>query len=126
MDAVKKTSAQHRRDIAELKRQVAAQAKKIVFLETRERQRLSQRSDNGESATGARFSARSVKAQRERLGLSAKDYGRLAGVSALTIYNWESGKTRPQKAQLAAVIGLRGIKKREALARLKLLTSKGS
>ena len=126
MAAVKKTSAQYRRDIAELKRQVSEQAKKIAFLETRERQRLGQRSDNGEAVTGARFSARSVKAQRERLGLSAKDYGRLAGVSALTIYNWESGKTRPQKAQLAAVIGLRGIKKREALARLKLLTSKGS
>ncbi len=126
MAAVKKTSAQYRRDIAQLKRQVGEQAKKIAFLETCERQRLGQHTDNGKATAGARFSPRSVKAQRERLGLSAKDYGRLAGVSALTIYNWESGKTRPQKAQLAALVGLRGIKKREASARLKVLTSKDS
>ena len=32
-----------------------------------------------------RFSARSVKAQRSRLGLSAADYGKLVGVSGLTM-----------------------------------------
>ena len=68
-----------------------------------------------------RFSSRSVKAQRDRLGFSAKDYGLLVGVSGLTIYNWEQDKSRPRQAQLAALAAVRGIGKREALARLELL-----
>jgi DNA-binding transcriptional regulator YiaG len=120
-DTMKKAAAQYRRDIAELKRQLRDQEKKLSFLEARERQRLGQRSADNGAIEGVRFSARSVKAQRERLGLSAKDYGRLVGVSHLTIYNWENGKTRPQKAQLAALVAVRGINKREAMARLKLL-----
>jgi DNA-binding transcriptional regulator YiaG len=67
---------------------------------------------------GVRFSARSAKAQRRRTGLSAADYARLVGVSPLTIYNWEHGKSRPRKQQLAALVALRGIGKREALAKL--------
>jgi DNA-binding transcriptional regulator YiaG len=71
-----------------------------------------------EPLEGVRFSARSVRAQRRRLGLSAADYGRLVGVSALTIYNWESGKSRPRQAPFAAVVAVRGIGKREAAERL--------
>jgi DNA-binding transcriptional regulator YiaG len=71
-----------------------------------------------------RFSARSVKAQRNRLGLSAADYGKLVGVSGLTIYSWEHEKSRPRKAQLAALIAVRGIGKREALLKLAKLTEK--
>jgi len=56
-----------------------------------------------------------------RLGLSAADYARLVGVSSLTIYNWEHGKSRPRKEQLAALVAVRGIGKREALRRLELL-----
>ena len=54
----------------------------------------------------------------QQLGLSAADYGRLVGVSALTIYNWESGKSRPRRAQFAAIVAVRGIGKREAADRL--------
>ena len=72
---------------------------------------------------GIRYSARSVRAQRKRLGLSAEQYGRLVGVSGLTIYHWEHGKARPRKAQLAALIAVRGIGKRDALKRLETLDS---
>ena len=74
-----------------------------------------------EATEGVRFSARSVKSQRERLGFSAADYAKLVGVSPLTIYNWEQGKSRPQKAQLASLAAVRGIGKREALAKLEVL-----
>jgi DNA-binding transcriptional regulator YiaG len=113
---------QYRREIARLKRQLRDQSRKIAFLETQERQRLSKSPPAPAEATqGIRFSARSVAAQRRRTGLSAADYGRLVGVSALTIYNWEQGKARPRKGQLAALVALRGIGKREALAKLELL-----
>jgi len=55
------------------------------------------------------------------LKLSAADYGKLVGVSGLTIYSWESGKSRPRKAQLAALVAVRGIGKREALAKLEVV-----
>jgi len=116
----KQAVAQYRREIAELKRQVKKQERKIAFLENRERERLEQPEAEG-VAEGARFSARSVKAQRERLGLSAADYAKLVGVSGLTIYNWEHGKSRPRKEQLAALVAVRGIGKREAARRLELL-----
>jgi DNA-binding transcriptional regulator YiaG len=65
-----------------------------------------------------RFSARSVKAQRRRTGLSAADYAKLVGVSPLTIYNWEHHKSRPRREQFAALVALRNLGKREAKAKL--------
>jgi len=123
--STKQAVAQYRREIAALKRQLREQEKKIAFLEDRERQRLGQPEGAGDVAEGARFSAGSVKAQRKRLGFSAADYAKLVGVSPLTIYNWEKGKTRPRPEQLAALVAVRGIGKREALARLELLRTGG-
>jgi len=113
--------AQYRHEIARLKRQIQDQEKKIAFLENQEKRRLEQPQTDEEAVAQARFSPRSVEAQRERLGFSAADYARLVGVSAMTIYNWEKGKARPQRAQLATLVGLRGIGKKEALRRLELL-----
>jgi DNA-binding transcriptional regulator YiaG len=65
-----------------------------------------------------RFSAKGLAAQRKRLGLSAASIARILGVSALSVYKWESGKTRPRARQLEAIAGLRKMGKREAMARL--------
>ena len=123
--ATKQAVAQYRREIARLKRQLAVQEKKIAFLEAQEKKRLETSQAVEEPTEDVRFSARSVKSQRERLGFSAADYAKLVGVSSLTIYNWEHGKTRPRKEQLAALVTVRGIGKREALKKLELL-EKGS
>ena len=122
--STKQAVAQYRRDIAKLKRQVRDQQKEIGFLKTQERKRLSQPQAKEEPLDGVRFSARSVKAQRTRLKLSAADYGKLVGVSGLTIYNWEAGKSRPREAQLSKLVGVRGIGKREALAKLEVVKAK--
>lgn len=118
---MQRQSAKHRRDIAELKRQVAELTRRLSFLERQETKRVAQKPSK-KLAEGARFSARSVKAQRKRLGLSAEAFGHLVGVSTLTIYNWESGNTKPRKQQLAALVGIRSIGKREAKRRLHLLS----
>jgi|TARA_B100000809_G_scaffold174628_1_gene171894 DNA-binding transcriptional regulator YiaG len=117
----KKAVSQYRHEIAALKRQVQEQEKRIAFLEAQERKRLDEQPSRRPALDKARFSARSVKAQRDRLGLSALDYGRLVGVSAKSIYDWEQGTTRPRSAQRAALSALRGIGKREAMAKLELL-----
>lgn len=114
-----KAVAQYRRDIAELKRQLGRQDKKVETLKKKlVAQGAEQENIEDDDLSGVRFSARSVKAQRRRLKLSAADYGKLIGVSPLTIYNWESGKSRPRKAQLDALVRIRGIRKRDAAARL--------
>ena len=74
-----------------------------------------------DKAKDVRFSPNWVYADRQRLGLSAKNYGRLVGVAGLTIYNWESGKSRPRAKQLVAWSEVRGIGKREAWRRLELI-----
>ncbi len=120
--AIKQAVAQYRRDIAGLKRQLREQAKEIAFLKAQERKRLRQPSAKAEEAAeNVRFSPRSVKAQRRRLRLSAADYGKLMGVSGLTIYHWEHGQARPQKGRLAALVAIRGLGRREALGKLALL-----
>ncbi len=121
MGSTAQAVARYRRDIAKLKRQLREQEKTIAFLEAQERKRLEQPEATDEATGGVRFSARSVKAQRRRTGLSAADYAKLVGVSGLTIYNWEQGKSRPRKEQLASLVALRGIGKREAQAKLELL-----
>jgi DNA-binding transcriptional regulator YiaG len=112
-----KAAAQYRRDIAKLKRLFSQQEKEIRLLKNRTQQQGQPQTDQNEMES-VRFSARSVKAQRQRLGLSAADYGKLVGVSGLTIYNWEHDKARPRKAQLVALVAARGIGKREALRKL--------
>jgi DNA-binding transcriptional regulator YiaG len=112
-----KAVVQYHREIANLKRLLDKQEKSVNQL----KRQLSERQEQPggeEPLEGVRFSARSVRAQRRRLGLSAADYGRLVGVSALTIYNWESGKSRPRQAQFAGLLAVRGIGKREAALRL--------
>ena len=117
---LKKTSADLRRTVTALKSEVTALRRGVQFLEKQEKRRL-QAVPKASAAKGVRFAAQWVKADRERLGLSASDFGLLVGVSGQTIYNWEKGKSKPQKKQLAAWARVRGIGKREALRRLELL-----
>ena len=121
-----KAVAQFRREIARLKRHTRDLEKKIAVMGSQSSARTTE-SGNGEAPDGnLRFSARSAKAQRRRTGLSAADYARLVGVSAITIYNWEQGKSRPRKEQFASLASLRGIGKRAAETKLASLDSKGS
>ena len=117
---LKKTIAEQRRTIAELNRQVAGLARNQAFLQRQEKRRLAE-APEASTAEGVRFSPKWVQADRKRLGLSAKDYGRLVGVSAQTVYGWENGKSRPRATALAGWANVRGIGKREAARRLELL-----
>ena len=67
-----------------------------------------------------------MKTERERLGLSADNYGRLVGVSGLSIYNWEQEKARPRESSIAALTSVKGIGKREAAKRLESLPKPAS
>lgn len=124
--ATKQAVAQYRRDIARLKRRLRDQEKRIALLQGREQKRSEQPQPSGEAVESYRFSPRSVKAQRARLGLSAADYAKLVGVTQLTVYNWEKGKTRPRQEQFAMLVAIRGIGKHEAMRRLQSLDNTSS
>ena len=64
------------------------------------------------------FSGEALKAHRERLGLSAENYGKLLGAAAMSVYNWEQGKARPRESSVDAWTAIRRIGKREAARRL--------
>lgn len=123
--SVKRTATAHRRDIAHLKRRINSNEKRVEQFVRRFAK--PPESAGGEAVTVAnRFSARSVHAQRRRLKLSAAEYGKLAGVSGQTIYQWEHGKSRPRRSQLATLVSLRSIGRREALAQLTQSSAKKS
>lgn len=116
----KKASVQYRHDIAALKRQVVALGRALASLQRRPF-RESPSVTNGSGKSKVRFVAKGLRAQRKRLALSAAEYGRLVGVSAQSVYNWEQEHTKPRAGQLAAIAALRSLGKREARVRLKQL-----
>ncbi len=121
LEATKKAVAQHRREIAELRRRNTALERTVSYLQSRETKRLKAGPSKAEPPQGTRFSVPSLKAQRRKSGLSQEDYGSLVGVGKLTIYNWESGRNKPGRKHLATLVSLRGIGKREAQKHLELL-----
>jgi len=122
--SLKKASSQHRRDIAELKRQVSNLQGRVALLEKQVLQDVPAPAATAD-AEGLRFTARGLRSQRKRLGLSAAEYGKLVGVTAQTVYSWENGLSRPRKQQLPALASIRPMGKREVQARLGRLTKGG-
>lgn len=114
---LKKTVAQYRGQIAQLKRRLQT-LEQQVRRQARSTARVAAAEPEQDEGPALRFSAKGLAAQRKRLGLSAASVARILGVSALSVYKWESGKTRPRARQLEAIASLRKMGKREAQARL--------
>jgi len=110
-----KTVATHRAEIAALKRRLAALERQLKGM-TRRVAKSEPAAAAGE--TNLRFRAKGFATNRQRLGLSAAQMGKLLGVSALSIYNWESGKAAPRKSHLPAIAALRGVGKKEVAEKL--------
>lgn len=113
-------SASHRQQLIALKRRLDEAEKELTKL-----RRLMVKPGPAEAPADAgkkiRFVAKGLKPLRTRLGLSARDFGLLVGVSEQSVYNWEGRKAVPQAAQIAKIAGLRQIGKREARTRLESL-----
>jgi DNA-binding XRE family transcriptional regulator len=115
---LKKAVATYRSEIAALKRrveQLERQQKRTVKAISA----APQEAPDGE--TMHRWRAAGFAQHRKRLGLSAADAGKLIGVSALSVYKWESGQARPRAKYLPAIAALRGMGKRDAAKRLEEL-----
>ena len=118
IDPLRKANAGYRREIAELKREVASLQRVLKVSSKASRGRV----ERVEESTGnTRFVPKGLKSLRARLGLSASDFGLLVGASGQSVYNWETGKTVPRGAQQAALAAARGLGKREAASRLEAM-----
>lgn len=121
IDPIKKTSTQMRHEVVTLKRQVAQLERQVSMLSRKTFGALPAAVKVDANTKPTRFSAKGLQAQRSRLDLSAADFGKLLGVSAQSIYNWESEKARPRAEQIAKFAALRRLGKREVAARLEQL-----
>ena len=113
---LRKSNVQLRKAVASLKRENAELQRRLLTLE--KGQRGAATSTAPKQGKEIRFSPGWVVKDRERLELSAKDYATLVGVSQLTVYNWEKGKSRPRRKQLEAWARVRGLGKKAAWAEL--------
>ena len=116
--SLKKAASAHRADIAELKRRIQALERELR--QVRKAAPVPAPRPGSDQAAGkpVRFSAKGLASQRQRLGLSADDLGRLLGTSGQSIFNWEAGKARPRARHLPAIVALRTLGKKQAAAHL--------
>ena len=115
--SLKKSITQYRGQIADLKRRMQALEQQVRKL-GKSAGRAAPQEEDSDGGRQIRFSAKSLAAQRRRLGLSAAALARVLGVSALSVYKWESGNTRPRAKQIEAIAALRKMGKREVAQRL--------
>jgi len=123
---LKKRWAQQRKTIAALKEDCSALRREISALARREQAAAGSTAAaaaDGQVAARRRFRADGFRSFRTRLGLSVRDIAALLGVSEQTIYNWETGATRPQPAMVEQIAEVRALGKRELRARLDQLQS---
>ena len=111
--------------ISELKQQVRDLRNQIKIMNE---QQLKQQLQNGtakeivqaEEAPAEkqiRLTAGRIRACREKLGLSRKDFADLIGTTFVSVSNWENGKTIPRLSQKKKIVVIRDMGKRE-LAKL--------
>jgi len=117
-EGLRKSISGHRSEIISLKGQVQELERQLKAL-TRTAAKV--RVDTEEDASTLRFRAKGMASNRQRLGLSAHDFGLLVGATGQSVYSWERGKSKPRAKALAAIAELRGLGKREVARRLEAL-----
>lgn len=114
-EVLKKASAQHRKYIAMLKKQISDLQGEVNALE-KQALKPSESISPPITKKGPRFSAKGLRSHRNRLGLSAAAYGKLIGVTGQTVYKWENEAVRPRVQQVEALAAVRSMGKKEVQA----------
>ncbi len=114
--ALKQSTSRHRSEIAELKRRITAL--EAMFKKLSKGLPPSKVEASADGKTSLRFRAAGFASLRKKLAISASDMGKLLGVSAQSVYLWESGKTKPRPSQLQSIAMVRKMGKRTIMAKL--------
>ena len=113
LDPVRVASARYRSDIADLKRRMVALERQNQKLQKKIPEREEESIDDDRKL---RFVPKGLASLRKRLGITVEELATLLNVSPQSIYNWQTGKSVPRRAQLEKLASIRGMGKREAKA----------
>lgn len=124
--ALRKTSALHRSEIAQLKKQFKAlqsQVKKqgkvnvtVIRASPRADKDAGAEVPRGKPGRKVVFTAERLKTQRAKLGFTQEQMAKLLGVSSLSIWKWESGGASPRASRVPDILQRLALGKREATA----------
>lgn len=118
VQAVKKASAAYRTEIAALKRRVASLEALVKKQGKAAPAKPAASAGEDEEQSSLRFRVAGFANLRKKLGISAAEMGKLLGVSAQSVYHWETGKSKPRRSQLQAIADVRKLGKRAVAAKL--------
>lgn len=122
IESLKSASTQHRKTIQGLRAQITTLEREINALKKRVASPQQAAAPAAETPA-IRFIAKGLKTHRTRLGLSAGDFGRLVGVTAQSVYNWEQQSSRPRAEQIARIAALRKMGKRDVMRLLEQMAA---
>ena len=111
--------------VSQLTQSVTSLTRKVNALSTTVKTQAAE-ATSAEEAKTSRLSPGLIQKLRTRLGISQAELARLVGVSAVAIQFWESGRTKPNEANRAAIVALRKYGRRDARQRLAEKKSKTS
>jgi len=115
--ALKKASIQYRSEIAALKKRVASLEAQLKR-QSQGRAPIVAKEAESNDGKGLRFRVGGFAALRKKLNLSAAEMAKLLGVSAQSVYHWETGKSKPRASQLQAIAAVRKMGKKAVIAKL--------
>jgi DNA-binding transcriptional regulator YiaG len=122
-----------RKDTVAAKKVLAGIKKRIAQLERTAKQLIAQEGKRAklqppaaEAAEALRFSAKGIRSLRRKLKLSQADFAKLAGVSSLSVYQWErkEGRLNFRGATKTKIAEIRGLGAKGARKRLEEIPAK--
>jgi len=98
---------QARREIRALQKEVEELAGQVKALIAARQRAMAVPPASRDETQKVRFSRRTLRSIRRRFDLTQQELAELLEVSPVTVTAWETGKSRPRKANLAQVVTLR-------------------
>ena len=117
---LRKPAATVKKTVADLKKSLALLEKTLSDLQSKLSKSEALTPVLAETDQKARITAKGMRSLRKKLGLTGAEFGKLLGVSMMTVYQWEKkeGALRVREATRKAILGVRGLGAREAKERL--------
>ena len=112
VEGLKKSVSGYRSEIAALKRRSQSLEQELRRLSKSLPKQAPAATD--EPSKSARFNAKDLASQRQRLGLTVESCGLLLGTSGMSIYRWETGKAQPRETYWPSIAALRSLSKEQA------------
>ena len=117
IESLRKAVSAQRLAIAALKREIA-EVRKAASEGSQPPKAAAATEDVAEAGIQRRFSPSRLAAHRQKIGLSAAQYGALVGVTGQSIYKYEQGKARPHTATVRKLSEIKERSKAQILASL--------